>query len=228
MSEEYKPLCSERNCKSKGEARLGIHQLSDFFWQCDNCYQERKQMWQLTHRLIDWDYRQTINNLDEALNYFAFLQKGRKYGAFIKTGSIQGSAGNIAHICSIRTDELDPFRNYWPKYYNYIVCYNRAFLVGHAAIRFFERVPKHFASVDWQSVHSKILEQALELRKKVHGCRIVIVMQSKEVFYVNPQILDKFSFEYETYHTLPREWEATTSIPITKLEREDPFFIKSS
>lgn len=227
MSEEYKPLCNEKQCRSKGTQRLGTHHISDYFWQCDNCYQLRKETWRLNHTLLDWDYIPQVNSLDEALNYFTFLQKDRKYGAFEKTETIQGDLGNIAHICGIRTDELDPFRNYWPKYYYYLICYNREFLTGYAAMNFFERVSKSYSSVNWQSVHSKILKRAIELSQKSHGCRIVIIMKSKQVYYVNPIILKTFSYELETEHKLPRESETTCSIPVTKLESTDPYFIKA-
>ena len=226
MSEESKRyLCNEPTCQSYGEDKIATHQLSDYFWMCEQCYQARMSAWRNTHTLLRWNDINEINSLDEAMNYFVYINKGRKYGAFDKIKSIPGARGDICHIIGIRVDDLDPFKNYWPKYYYYLICYNREYLAGHTALHFFERVPKHYSSLNWQSFHSKILDDALAYVRSSQGVRIVVIMKSKKVFYCNPQVLEKFSYEYETEHKLPREIDMTCSIPITKLEDKDPFFI---
>ena len=224
-NEESKHWCNEPNCQSYGEDKIATHQLSDYFWMCDRCYQARMSAWRNTHTLLRWNNIDEINSLDEAMNYFAYINKGRKYGAFEKLKTIDGAKGAICHVIAVRVDDQDPFHNYWPKYYYYLVCYNREYLAGHQACSFFERVPQTYSTVPWQSFHSKILDEALGYVKSSHGVRIVVIMKSKRVLYCNPQILEKWSYEYETEHQLPREIDQTCSIPITKLEESDQFFI---
>lgn len=227
MSEESRRyFCNEPSCQSRDEAKIATHQLSDYFWMCDTCYQARMSAWRNTHTLLKWNTIDEINSLDEAMNYFAYLQKGRKYGALDKIKTIPGARGPICHVIGVRVDDFDPFHNYWPKYYYYLVCYNREYLRGQAALNFFERVPKHYSSSYWQSFHSKILDAALGYVKSSQGVRMVVVMKSKKVHYCNPQVLEKWSYEYETEHKLPHEIDMTCSIPVTKLEEQDNFFIK--
>lgn len=226
FNEESKHWCNEPTCTSYGENKIATHQLSDYFWMCNTCYQARMSNWRNTHTLLRWNTIDEINSLDEAMNYFAYLQKGRKYATFERVKILPGQRGPICHLLGIRVDDYDPFRNYWPKYYYYLLCYNREYLTGRAALNFFERVPQHYASSNWQSFHSKILDEALYHVKSSQGVRIVVIMKSKQVWYCNPQVLEKFSYEYETEHQLPRELDLTCSIPVTKLENYDPFFIK--
>ena len=228
MNEFYKHYCSEKSCKSRGNSKIATHQLSDYFWQCENCYQARKQELynrSLNQRLLDWDSKQTVDSLDEALNYFSFLQKGRKFDGFEKLYTIHGYKGPICHVCNIFLGSNDPLGMPWPRNYTYFVCYNREYLQGYAAANFFERPPKHYSSQLWQSVHSKIVNAASEIN---HYVRIVIIMKSKQIHYVDPYVLRKWANEYECEHQLARESEPTCSIPITKLESYDPFFMSVS
>lgn len=200
----------------------GIYQLSDYFWICENCNKARKDQYLNWRTLRDWNNKATVDNLDEALNYFTFLQKDRLFSKFEKTFSIAGSKGVICHQTYMVVKDVDPLGLPRTRYYDYFVCYNREYLAGHAAANFFERPSKRYQGEKWQSLHSKVIDFALEERGNV---MIVIVMKDKTVWYVDPAVIRKWANEYECEHQLPREWELTCSIPVSKLERDDPFYV---
>jgi len=216
-------LCNETKCQSKGNDRNGIHQLSDYHWVCDKCYQARLQASRLIHSLLDWSNKNTVNNLDEAVNYFTWLQGGRNWKSLFRYRSIQGHKGNICHIVELTTEELDSFQNLWPKKYAYYICYNREYLPGYKALHAFERPSKSYGNKDWQTVHSKIIADAIANYKKYQGVRIVVIMQSKNMWYIDPLLIRKWADEYECERIPPGEIELECSIPVTKLEDYDVF-----
>lgn len=213
-----------RNCNQcKRKDSVAVYQLSDYYWICEDCNQANKAHHRNWQTIQDWDTRESINSLDEALNYFNFLQKGRLFSEFAKTFTISGSKGPICHQTYMVVKDVDPLLLPRTRYYDYFVCYNREYLAGYAAARFFERPSKRYQSEDWQSLHSKVIEKAIQ--ETPGNVRIVIVMRTKKVLYVDPLVIRKWADEWECEHKLQREWELTCSIPVSKLETKDPFFI---
>jgi hypothetical protein len=111
----------------------------------------------------------------------------------------------------------------WSRGFVYYVCYNREYLAGYAAARFFERPGKNNFAVNWQSVHSKIVDDAMGA--VADGVRIVIIMRSKAIHYLEPKVVWEWARDWECEHILPRESEPTDSIPVTKTESYDPFYV---
>ena len=174
---------------------------------------------------MNWENKQTVESLDEAVNYFNFLQADRDFASIHKISTIPGYKGPISHLVEIVWKGLDSFQTPWTRYFYYFVCYNREYLPGHVATHFFERPPKSYTQTYWQSVHSKIIADALAI--KGDGVRIVIIMKNKNIHYIDPAIIRKWADEWECEHILPRETEPTCSIPVTKLEQTDPYFTRS-
>jgi len=215
-----KRYCNQ--CKNKNNE--GIYQLADFYWICENCNRARKEQYRNWNTILDWYNKQTVDSLDEACNFFNFMQKHRDFASIHKIDTIPGFKGPICHIIEVVWRGLDPLQSPWTRHFYYFVCYNREYLAGYAASRFFERPGKNNFSVNWQSVHSKIIDDALQYHGD--GVRIAIVMKNKTVYYVKPQLIREWANDWECEHILPRETEPTCSIPITKLETTDPFFIR--
>jgi len=219
-------ICNEPRCGSRGPARQCIHQISDYFWLCANCYKQRQDEQarrRLDRTLLDWSHKESVDNVDEAINYFAWLQADRKYDSFFKMRAIEGSYGIICQVVEIKTTELDPFKTPWEKLYGYYVCYNREYLPGYKAISAFERVPRHYGSGLWQTFHWHIVTDAVKNWKRYYGLRIVLVNASKRVYYIDPVLLHKWATEYECQRYPPGENLLECSIPISKLETRDPF-----
>jgi hypothetical protein len=214
-----KRYCNQ--CKNKDNE--GIYQVSDYFWICENCNRARKEQYRNWQTLRDWNNKPTVDNLDEAVNYFNFLQSDREFHSIHKIKTISGDRGPICHVVLIVWKGLDPLGSPWSRNFVYHVCYNREYLAGYAAARFFERPGKNNFSVNWQSVHSKIVDDAMATLED--GVRIVIVMKSKAVHYIAPRKIWEWARDWECEHILPRESEPTDSIPVTKTEDYDPFYV---
>ena len=207
---------------------VGIYQLSDYFWICEECNLQNKATYRNWHTILDWDNKETVDNLDEAVNYFNFLQSKRLFNYFSKIQTIYGDKGAICHETSMQVQDIDPLGIERNRIFTYFICYNREYLKGFKAAHAFERPSKKYHGYDWQTVHSTIIDKALQRQQqgdKSYGVRIVIIMRSKKVWYVDPKVIRGWADNYECERIPPRETMLECSIPIIKLEAEDIFFI---
>ena len=216
-------FCSQ--CKRRDS--LGVYQLSDYYWICEQCNQQNKTQYRNLHTILDWDNKQTVNSIDEALNYFNFLQSGRLFNYFGKLRSIPGDKGIICHETAMQVTDTDPLGLERIRTYYYYVCYNREYLKGFKAAKAFERPSKKYHGYDWQTVHSQIVAQALQKQNSpdIEAVRIVIVMKSKAVWYVDPKVIRGWADNYECERIPFGETMYECSIPVVKLENYDHFFI---
>jgi hypothetical protein len=188
-------------------------------YQCVYCLREK------TAHLIDWDNRDTVDSLTESMHYFAKLQHSRNYAKLEWLGVVRASRGIVCNMIGITANIVTPLTTVVTESYKYYVLYNRRYLLY--GDRRFERASS--IRGNWQTVHKKVIDAAaLEnfvgpLRD--HVC-IVIVMQDKTVWYINPSLMKKFCFEYETEDIPFGEVEPEGHIPINRepmISRNDPF-----
>lgn len=178
---------------------------------------------------VDWSIKETVDNLTEALHYFAELQRqrGRKYDTLnALIGGIMGSKGKICNIVDMKVLEITRLHTLVTERYRYYVLYNRRYL--EYGDRMFERASHMHGK--WQTVHKKVVDQAV-LEGMVgllrdHVC-IVIIMQDKTDWYINPSKMKRFAFEWETETIHDRtETDISCSVPISRehvISRIDPF-----
>lgn len=206
--------------KCNGKYAIGIHQFNDYYWLCNRCHEEYKK--HQYAKYIDWTKRETVDSLNEALYYFTYKQKDTSYTSLFKVGEIEGSKGVICNIVEKSVETLDSFQMIWKKKYRYYVLYNRRYLRDGNSL--FERASSMHGN--WQTVHMKVLDEAARLNSagelKGHVC-IVIVMQDKTTWYIDPTLMKKFTFEYEAERIPYGEQEMEGSIPISKISGNDPF-----
>ena len=204
----------------------GTHCLHEFYWLCESCFRVREQERQAP--FIDWSTKGTIDNLTEAVHYFAELQRGKNYRSFWQSGDMFGSKGIISYVLDMFFDVKTAFNTVVEERYRYYLLYNRRYL--EYGDKRFERASSMHGP--WQTVNKKVIDAAA-LENMVgqfrnHVC-IVIVMQNKTVWYINPSLMKKFCFEYETEDIPYGETELEGHIPVNRepmISGIDPF-IKS-
>lgn len=227
MSEEFQ-VCSHRSrcdeCKRKDS--IGIHQLHDFKWLCERCYNILKS--EKAAPYVDWSTRETVDNLTEAMHYFAELYRKQDYTTLNLVETIDGDyRGTVCNIMEMYRETTDNFGFPFSHYHRYYQLYNREYL--HYGDRVFERATAAMRG-EWQTVHKHVIDRAAadnNSGKFKDNVAIVIVMQNKTVWYINPSKFQTFAFEYETEHQSRGESKMQCSIPISKqdiISRDDPFF----
>jgi hypothetical protein len=217
---------SKRPCNScKRRDAIGIFEFGFGVYLCTDCFRARER--DRTAHLVNWATRETVDSLIEATHYFAGLQADRHYDKLVVSGVVNGSKGIVCNIIDMKLTLETVFGEVQEQYRYYLV-YNRRYLERGADI--YERATPGMRG-NWQSVHKKVIE-ASTLDNMVgpyrNHCCIVIVMQDKTVWYINPNKMKTFVFEYDT-EDIPRgESEAVGHIPTTEkysemISRHDPF-----
>lgn len=199
---------------------IGVHQVGDAVWLCERCFRAREK--DKAAPFVDWSTKETIDSLTESMHYFTELYRNRKYRTFELVDRIKGSKGVICNVMEMVRDAKDPLGMPWTRYHRYYQLFNRRYLERGDQV--YERASMFHGP--WQTVHRTVVQRAaVENVKGMYkdNVTLVVVMQNKTVWYIDPSKLHWFSFEYETYN----EREGGVSVPISKeqiINRVDPFF----
>lgn len=220
-SNNYSPkrICSVCNKKE------GIHEVNFDVYLCHSCFAKRNSDQMARH--INWAGRETVDTLMEAVYYFNYTKRNEPYTSMYIREAIRGDRGIVCYVIDQNFSAIDAFQTLWEKHYRYFLLYNRRYLAHGDSL--FERASMYKG--DWQTVRKDILEKATSLNN-TRGSEyrdhvaIVIVMQNKAIWFVNPSLMTIFSYEYETERIPYNESAAECSIPISKdkiISRHDPF-----
>lgn len=188
---------------------------------------------------IDWNYKDSIESHYEALHYFVdnFYAKHRNSKVFIDKMDLNtkldlfGSKGKICSVIETTLTAETPLTTVMTEQFRYYLLFNRNYYPGRPLDKF-ERTTDSMAG-PWQTVHSKVVDAAAldNMVGQYRGhCAIVIVMQDKTIWFIHPNRMKQFVFEYET-EDIPRgEIEKEGHIPANGRERfeemishRDPF-----
>lgn len=206
-------ICHHKN-------RVANHQVGDQAWLCERCFRLRDK--DKAAPFVDWSRRETIDSLTESMHFFAELYRSQDYRTFHLVKQIYGDRGAVCNLLEMVRDTVDPLGVSWTKYHRYYQLFNRRYLEHGDQV--FERA-SHMHGL-WQTIHKNVLDEAVLAtltNKFKDNTVIVIVMQNKTVWYINPRLLQIFAYEYETYN--PKE--GGVSVPISKekiIDYIDPFF----
>lgn len=227
MSEKFENSSYRNTCINCKDAP-GVHEINFNVWLCRLCFNARMQDIKAPH--IQWPNRETVDTVLEGVYYMAYIHKDKTWQHMFLSDSIKGDRGIVCYTVDEDYFLTDPLGNPWTRRFKYFVLYNRSFLINGG--RLFERIPKSFQYTgDWQTVRKDILERAAALNEATNSefrgnVAIAIVMQSKAIYYINPNKMKKFCFEYECERIPFKEQSPECSIPIKKddiITRHDPF-----
>ena len=162
------------------------------------------------------------------MHYFAEVYRNQNYSSLQLVETIRGDyRGTVCNILEMYIETTDAFGFLFPHRHRYYQLYNRRYLTG--GDRLFERVPSTTMRGDWQTVHKHVVDKAAadnNSGKYKNNVCLVIVMENKTIWYINPSKFQRFAFEYETEHQSRGETMLHYSLPISKtdiISRTDPF-----
>lgn len=166
---------------------------------------------------INFEKRVTVDNLLEATHYFA--KSLNSEALRFNIGGVCESSIRLANIIERKKTISTDLGTIISKEYCYFVTYSKEY-VKNGWVKF-ERVSS--AKCSWLAVDRKVVDHASALNYSgpfKDACTVVVVTSDKRIWFIHPNLLKKFAFEYET------ESRIYYHIPIvkTKIVSEfDPF-----